>query len=109
MTDHSSGVSILLSKLQRQIGHGLRYTLHRHCLIVREPVVLRKKVVFHKKQSRSLISQNYNMRVTSIHTCVSTLALSIRVLASAIKPLMAQPSKQKDHDVRRSGAAHSAA
>lgn len=35
----------------------------------------------------------------SIHTCVSTLALSIRVLASAIKPLMAQPSKQRQQKV----------
>lgn len=48
MTGHGSGVSILLSKLQGQIGHSLRYTLHRHCLIVREPVVLKKNAAIHR-------------------------------------------------------------
>lgn len=42
------------------------------------------------------IQTEYHVIVAhSICTCVSTLALSIRVLASAIKPLMAQPLRQR--------------
>lgn len=36
--------------------------------------------------------------IVCIYTCVSTLALSISVLASAINPLIAQPVRQtKSH------------
>lgn len=48
MTGHGAGVSILLSKLQGQVGHSLRDALHRHCLIVREPVVLKKNAEIHR-------------------------------------------------------------
>lgn len=104
MSNHGSRVSILLSKLQCQIGHGLRHTLHRHRLIVREPVVLRTNTVFSQWNSRCVNSHDQN--ILSIHTCVSTLALSIRVLASAIKPLMAQPSKQRQYKVGGCWPAH---
>lgn len=45
----------------------------------------------------------------SMHTCVSTLALSIRVLASAIKPLMAQPLKKKESKKKNPGREQTAA
>lgn len=42
-THHGTWVCIFFSKLQSKIGHSLGHTLHCHCLIVREPVVLEKE------------------------------------------------------------------
>lgn len=100
VTDHGARVCVFLSKLQCQVGHGLSHTLHRHRLIVSEPVVLTKHVhglVKHEQQAELLL---ISFQQCAHHfytlTCVSTLALSIRVLASAINPLMAQPLRIKE-------------
>lgn len=39
-THHRTRVGVLLPKLQCQVGHCLGYALHRHGLIISEPVVL---------------------------------------------------------------------
>lgn len=96
VTDHGTRICILLSKLQRQVGHGLSDTFHRHRLVVSEPVVLRRKrqrVSFRLQHGVSKTAEMNSVCVFSFHTCVSTRALSIKVLASAIKPLMAQPER----------------
>lgn len=94
VTDHGTRICVLLPKLQCQIGHSLCHTFHCHGLIVGEPVILRKETS--AGYSCEKIQTEYHVIVAhSICTCVSTLALSIRVLASAIKPLMAQPLRQR--------------
>lgn len=42
-THHGTRICIFFSKLQSQIGHRLGHTLHRHRLIVGEPVVLEEE------------------------------------------------------------------
>lgn len=42
LTHHGTWICIFFSKLQSQIGHSLGDTLHRHCLIIGEPMVLEK-------------------------------------------------------------------
>lgn len=42
-THHGTWICIFFSKLESQIGHSLGHTLHCHCLIVGEPVVLEEE------------------------------------------------------------------
>lgn len=42
-THHGTWICIFFSKLQSQIGHSLGYTLHCHCLIIGEPMVLEEE------------------------------------------------------------------
>lgn len=74
VTDHGARISVLLSKLQRQIGHSLRHTLHCHCLIVSEPVVLRRNTYtgymwVELKVSELLILQHGQHPYLCFHSC----------------------------------------
>lgn len=44
VTNHGTGISVFLSKLQCQVRHSLSHALHCHCLVVGEPVILKEGI-----------------------------------------------------------------